>query len=453
MVRGGSFLLRSDRGVGAPTPILSERSEHLYLTSDGTFTYAYNGAGRMVRAEGVTLTLVYTYNANGLRVAQSVDGDVITFAWDWASGVPELLVTTESTNPGPTLYLVGHETLGRWDGSTWAYHLSDALGSVRQTADSAGAVTESREWAPYGVEVGTAHAGLGYTGEWWDGDAGLLYLRARWYAPYLNQFVSPDPIVPDYRNPQSINRYVYALGNPINLVDPSGFSATGCGAETRNLTDWLVREMYHQSNSWPIQEGLAGMGIAPFNEWGNALLGQAWSASDVWLRPLASEILGYPGLDLSPQQQAELDAIKKTAAIGVVLRVAAGVWWTGMVKDGARWDFKDAIKRKPGGPGESIMLCGTDECGWFDYSMPGNMLYAYVGRAAGFSEFEIRAGAIYAQQTGPENIPWLNTYYGLDQASDQAAIELGFELYENTSGGTGGEDILRGEFKRLVMDY
>jgi hypothetical protein len=181
-------------------------------------------------------------------------------------------------------------------------------------------------------------------------------------------------------------------------------------------------------------------------------LGQAWSASDVWLRPLASEILGYPGLDLSPQQQAELDAIKKTAAIGVVLRAAAGVWWAEMVKDGARWDFKDALKRKPGGPGESIMLCGTDECGWFDYSMPGNIFYAYVGRAAGFSEFEIRAGAIYAQQTDPENIPWLNTYYGLDQASDQAAIELGFELYENTFG-TGSEDVLRGEFKRLVMNY
>jgi hypothetical protein len=99
-------------------------------------------------------------------VAQSVDGDETTFAWDWVAGLPELLAATESTNPDPMLYLVGHETLARWDGSAWAYHLSDALGSVRQTADGAGAVTESREWAPYGVEVGTAHAGLGYTGGW-----------------------------------------------------------------------------------------------------------------------------------------------------------------------------------------------------------------------------------------------------------------------------------------------
>jgi YD repeat-containing protein len=51
------------------------------LVGDGTFTYEYNSAGRMVRAESVTVTLVYTYNAQGLRVAQSVDGDVTTFAW------------------------------------------------------------------------------------------------------------------------------------------------------------------------------------------------------------------------------------------------------------------------------------------------------------------------------------------------------------------------------------
>jgi hypothetical protein len=50
----------------------------------------------------------------------------------------------------------------------------------------------------------------------------MTYLRARWYDGYLNQFVSPDPIVPDYRNPQSINRYTYVFGNPINFLDASG---------------------------------------------------------------------------------------------------------------------------------------------------------------------------------------------------------------------------------------
>ena len=32
------------------------------LTNNGTTTYTYDGAGRMVQAQNVTLTLVYTYN-------------------------------------------------------------------------------------------------------------------------------------------------------------------------------------------------------------------------------------------------------------------------------------------------------------------------------------------------------------------------------------------------------
>ena len=91
-------------------------------------------AGRLVRAESVTSTLVYTYNAAGLRIAQSANGDETTFAWDWASGVPELL------RQGEPRYLVSHDTLGWHDGEAWIYPLPDALGSVRQTVDAAGAV-------------------------------------------------------------------------------------------------------------------------------------------------------------------------------------------------------------------------------------------------------------------------------------------------------------------------
>ena len=102
------------------------------LVSYGTFTYTHNAAGRMVRAYSLTSTLVYTYNAAGLRVTQAVDGDVTTFAWDWASGIPEMLSEGQAMGSSMALYLVGHETLGRWDGADWAYYLPDALGSIRR---------------------------------------------------------------------------------------------------------------------------------------------------------------------------------------------------------------------------------------------------------------------------------------------------------------------------------
>jgi RHS repeat-associated protein len=188
------------------------------LIGDGTFTYAYSAAGKMVRAQSITATIVYTYTADGLRVAQAVAGAVTTYAWDWASAVPELL--SQSTDHQSTTYLVGLETLGYASGGAWAYILPDALGSVRQVVDAAGAVVRVREWTPYGEEVGGWRAGLGYIGEWQDGDVGLVYLRARWYAPGVGIFTAPDPFPGVQAEPGSLHPYLYVLANPINTRDP-----------------------------------------------------------------------------------------------------------------------------------------------------------------------------------------------------------------------------------------
>jgi len=45
---------------------------------------------------------------------------------------------------------------------------------------------------------------------------------ARQYDPYLNRFLSPDSIVPNPANPQSLNRYSYVLNNPLKYTDPTG---------------------------------------------------------------------------------------------------------------------------------------------------------------------------------------------------------------------------------------
>jgi len=141
---------------------------------------------------------------------------VTTFAWDWATPVPEVL------SSGATRYLLGAETLGQWDGAAWAYYLPDALGSVRQTVDRAGAVTAAREWSPYGEEIGGAQAGLGYTGEWQDVDVGLVYLRARWYQAQTGRFSSRDQWTGEIWEPISLHAYLYAANNPLHFIDPSG---------------------------------------------------------------------------------------------------------------------------------------------------------------------------------------------------------------------------------------
>ncbi len=197
------------------------------LTHDGVYTYTYNAADRMVQAESVTVTLVYTYNADGLRVAQNVDGTVTSFCWDWATGVPELLSNGES------LYLISYDTLGWQNGDGWTFVLPDALGSVRQETDATGAVTAVREWSPYGEELGGAQTGLGYTGEWFDTGVGLQYLRARWLDVGTGRFTQVDPWEGNYNRPQSLHRWAYVEGNPIKHDDPSGLQVSPPHAPVR----------------------------------------------------------------------------------------------------------------------------------------------------------------------------------------------------------------------------
>ncbi|MHB8525864.1 MAG: RHS repeat-associated core domain-containing protein [Candidatus Acidiferrales bacterium] len=55
-----------------------------------------------------------------------------------------------------------------------------------------------------------------------DQETGLYYAMARYYNPRLGRFMTPDPLMGDIRNPQTLNRYAYVANNPLNLIDPSG---------------------------------------------------------------------------------------------------------------------------------------------------------------------------------------------------------------------------------------
>jgi RHS repeat-associated protein len=51
---------------------------------------------------------------------------------------------------------------------------------------------------------------------------GLYYIGARWMDPELGRFVSMDPFLGRLGLPQSMNRYVYCVDNPLRFVDPTG---------------------------------------------------------------------------------------------------------------------------------------------------------------------------------------------------------------------------------------
>jgi hypothetical protein len=63
--------------------------------------------------------------------------------------------------------------------------------------------------------------------------------NARYYDPGLGRFVSADTVVPEYTNPQDLNRYSYVRGNPLLYTDPSGQCIPGvdCPGMVSGVTD------------------------------------------------------------------------------------------------------------------------------------------------------------------------------------------------------------------------
>jgi len=93
--------------------------------------------------------------------------------------------------------------------------------TVLDTSDASGNWAYYTQYKPFGQEYGTlgSWSSLKYTGQWRDANTGLYYLYRRFYDPALGRFLSPDPILGHLTVPQSLDRYVYTVNNPLRYVD------------------------------------------------------------------------------------------------------------------------------------------------------------------------------------------------------------------------------------------
>jgi RHS repeat-associated protein len=187
------------------------------LRNDGVNTYTYDSANRLKTVSNQTTTISYAYNGLGDRLQETVNGVTTTFVMDLASGL------TQALSDGAQDYIYGNGRIAQVNGTDTEYFLSDALGSVRQLTDSTGAVTLAQGYDPFGAinyTAGSAASSYGFTNEYQS--QGLVYLRARHYAPTIGRFLTRDTWGGDTQQPMSYNAWLYAFNNPIMRSDPSG---------------------------------------------------------------------------------------------------------------------------------------------------------------------------------------------------------------------------------------
>jgi RHS repeat-associated protein len=159
---------------------------------------------------------------------------------------------------------------------------ADRLGSVDVVAGDPGNAPEERSYDVFGLPRnpdllnatatdtpcigpncnGDRSLRVGFTGQEDDWDLGLVNMRGRIYDPKLGQFTVADPFV-GFES-QSLNRYAYALNNPLSFTDPSGFEPTCSDGECYVVTetDHGIEFEFADGSSNNAHSGIDGSNLA-----------------------------------------------------------------------------------------------------------------------------------------------------------------------------------------------
>jgi len=202
--------------------------------------FDYDGEDRLTQhlleGHGISpLIIKYSYDGLGNRLERRNNGVTNRFVYDHASSLNHLLAETDSDGNIIAYYVHGFGLISRItaNGSVAYYHY-DPRGNSISLTDANGEITDNYAYDTFGQLVNKSGPSsnsfrfLGRYGICDDGN-GLLYIRARYYQPSFGRFLTKDPITGRDSDGQSLNRYVYALNNPLLFADITGLSPRELG--------------------------------------------------------------------------------------------------------------------------------------------------------------------------------------------------------------------------------
>ena len=171
------------------------------LTGSVTETYSYLGTSETAWKIAGPTTTTCALDAAGSRTAENVGGTVGFLVFDLHGDVAAAETAAQTAYAAAIRY--------------------DPYGQTADTYTKTGGGGIALAWKFQGrLDISP------------NGDA-LYDAGARFYAPYLGMFSQLDSVTGRPTDPRSMNRFLYAEGNPWSMVDPSGhasfYEAGGCG--------------------------------------------------------------------------------------------------------------------------------------------------------------------------------------------------------------------------------
>ena len=209
------------------------------MLNDGVHSYQYDAEGNLVQVDGGS-TAKYVYDVFNQRVHAQTASATTEYIYDYAG-------RRVSGWLSPNNY--GNQGRIYWDGQQLGFRSSDGtnfdhqdmLGTERLRTTYSGAVGATYQSLPWGDgytatvnNSGADQDNEHFAGLERDAESGTEHAQFRNYASAQGRWLGPDSYLGSYdlTNPQSMNRYAYALNNPTSFTDHKGLFLDGDPGDT-----------------------------------------------------------------------------------------------------------------------------------------------------------------------------------------------------------------------------
>ena len=246
-------------------------------SENGLKIYNYDSFNQLTAYYDALSSASYTYNADGLRMSKTVNGNKTEFTWDGQNLAGE--ETGDSLNT--YTYDVTGISSAVIDG-VYRTYMKDTHGSVVGYYNAAGERMKQYDYDAFGNRLeGSDPDPFGYCSEYYDSESGNIYLRARYYNSETGRFISEDPAK------DGVNWYVYCGGDPVMKVDPTGLDSfiiydenAGSGDGEHTMEDEANIRKKQLEETW-------GTNVQVFG------VSNAWEFKEVWNKRVGYDLNGY----------------------------------------------------------------------------------------------------------------------------------------------------------------
>ena len=197
------------------------------LTAKGTQTIKYDPEQRPILVQDGSNYSRAAYDGDGVRRKRDDSNGNVHYLGGYERKLADIYNSETVTKYYSASLGAMSRSVAFRRGGTLHWVGSDHLGGTIRVLDGGFTALDGMRYKPYGEDrdTGTSlNTDRKFTGQTEDETAGLYWYASRAYDPAIGRFVSPDPIVPEPGNPQSLNRYSYVYNNPLGFVDPTGYA-------------------------------------------------------------------------------------------------------------------------------------------------------------------------------------------------------------------------------------